>query len=146
MSPDAATPSFDWSKISLATRIAGGGAVVLLIASFLSWRHVSAGPLSASQSGWSAYTFGKLAALAALVAIAVLVIEHVRPDMTLPVAPSLVLAAAGGIGVLCAGWRILFVGDPDVSGVDVSPSFGVFLALAGALALAYGGYRRMQEG
>ena len=56
MSPDAATPSFDWSKISLATRIAGGGAVVLLIASFLSWRHVSAGPLSASQSGWSAYT------------------------------------------------------------------------------------------
>ena len=75
MSSNAATPSFDWSKISLGTRIAGGGA----------------------------------------------------------------------IGVFCALWRIAFVGDPDVSGVDVSPSFGVFLALAGAIALLYGGYRRMQE-
>jgi hypothetical protein len=145
MSSDAASPSFDWSKISLGTRIAGGGAIVLLIASFMSWRHASLGPIAVSQSGWSAYTFGKLAALVALIAIVVLLLEVLRPDITLPVAPSLALTLCGAIGVFCALWRIAFVGDPDVSGVDVSPSFGVFLALAGAIALTYGGYRRMQE-
>ncbi len=145
MSSNAASPSFDWSKISLGTRIAGGGAIVLLIASFMSWRHLSAGPITVSQSGWSAYTFGKLAALVALLAIIVLVLEILRPDIALPVAPSLALAGLGLIGVLCTVWRIAFVGDPDVSGIDVSPSFGVFLALAGAIALLYGGYRRMQE-
>jgi hypothetical protein len=145
MSSNAANPSFDWSKVSPATRIAGGGAIVLLISCFLSWRHVSAGPLSASQSGWSAYSFGKLAALAALVAIAVVVIEQVRPDITLPVHPALALVACGGIGVFCALWRILFVGDPDVSGIDVSPSYGVFVALIAAGVLTYGGWRRMSE-
>jgi hypothetical protein len=145
MSSDAATPSFDWSKISLATRIAGAGAIVLLIASFMAWVHVSAGPLSASQSGWSAYTLGKLAALAALVAIVVIVLEQVRPDVTLPVHPALALTACGGIGVFCALWRIIFVPNSGVSGIDIGPSYGVFIALIGAGALAYGGYRRMQE-
>ena len=74
MSSNAASPSFDWSKISLGTRIAGGGAIVLLIASFMTWRHATVGPISVSQSGWSAYTLGKLAALVALLAIAVLVL------------------------------------------------------------------------
>ena len=145
MSSNAASPSFDWSKISLGTRIAGGGAIVLLIASFMTWRHATVGPISVSQSGWSAYTLGKLAALMALLAISVLVLEIFRSDINLPVAPSLALTGLGAIGVFCALWRIAFVGDPDVSGVDVSPSFGVFLALAGAIALLYGGYRRMQE-
>ena len=111
MSSNAASPSFDWSKISLGTRIAGGGAIVLLIASFMSWRHLSAGPITVSQSGWSAYTFGKLAALVALLAIIVLVLEVLRPDIALPVAPSLALAGLGLIGVLCTVWRIAFVGD-----------------------------------
>jgi hypothetical protein len=145
MSSNAASPSFDWSKFSLGSRIAGGGAIVLLIASFMSWRHISAGPVSASQSGWSAYTLGKLAALVALLAIIVLVLEVMRPDVALPVAPSLALAGLGAIGIFCTLWRIAFVGDPDLEGIDVSPSFGVFLALAGAIALLYGGYRRMQE-
>ena len=145
MSSNAATPSFDWSKISLGTRIAGGGAIVLLIASFMTWRHATVGPISVSQSGWSAYTLGKLAALVALLAITVLVLEIFRSDITCPWRPRSRSPASVRSASFCALWRIAFVGDPDVSGVDVSPSFGVFLALAGAIALLYGGYRRMQE-
>lgn len=145
MSSNAATPSFDWSKISLSTRIAGGGAIVLLISAFMSWVHVSAGPISASQSGWSAYTLGKLAALVALLAIAVLVIEQLRPDVTLPVHPALLLVGCGAIGLFCALWRIIFVPDSGVSGIDVGPSYGVFVAFVAAAALTFGGWRRMNE-
>jgi hypothetical protein len=145
MSSSAASPSFDWSKISLSTRIAGGGAIVLLVSAFMNWVHVSAGPISASQSGWSAYTLGKLAALAAVVAIAVIVIEQVRPDVTLPVHPALALVGCGAVGIFCALWRIVFVPDSGVSGIDVGPSYGVFVALVAAGVLAYGGWRRMSE-
>jgi hypothetical protein len=145
MSSDAASPSFDWSKISLSTRIAGAGAIVLLLSTFMSWVHVSAGPISASQSGWSADTLGKLAALAAIVAIAVLVIEQVRPDVTLPVHPALALVGCGAVGIFCALWRIIFVPDSGLSGIDIGPSYGVFVALVAAGVLAYGGWRRMSE-
>jgi len=145
MSSNAATPSFDWSKVSTSTKIAGGGAILLLISAFMSWVHVSAGPISASQSGWSAYSLGKLAALAGLVAIAVLVIEHARPDVALPVAPALALVVCGAIGLFCAVWRIIFVPDSGVSGIDVGPSYGVFVALVAAGVLTYGGWRRMNE-
>ena len=146
MSSNAANPSFDWSKISLSTRIAGGGAIVLLLSTFLAWVHASAGPISVSQSGWSAYTLGKLAALAAIVAIGVIVIENVRPSVTLPVHPALALVGCGAIGIFCALWRIIFVPNSGVSGIDVGPSYGVFVALIAAAALAYGGWRRMSEG
>ena len=106
---------------------------------------MSAGPISASQSGWSAYSLGKLAALAGLVAIAVLVIEHARPDVALPVAPALALVVCGAIGLFCAVWRIIFVPDSGVSGIDVGPSYGVFVALVAAGVLTYGGWRRMNE-
>ena len=115
MSSNAATPSFDWSKVSTSTKIAGGGAILLLISAFMSWVTCPAAPISASQSGWSAYSLGKLAALAGLVAIAVLVIEHARPDVALPVAPALALVVCGAIGLFCAVWRIIFVPDSGVS-------------------------------
>jgi hypothetical protein len=145
MSSNAANPSFDWSKISTSTKIAGGGAIVLLISAFMSWVHVSAGPVSASGSGWSAYSLGKLAALAGLVAIAVLVIEHVRPDITLPVAPALALVICGAVGVVCALFHIIQQPGSGVSGIDVGPAYGVFVAFIAACVLSYGGWRRMNE-
>ncbi len=145
MSSNAATPSFDWSKISTSTRIAGGGAIVLLISVFLSWIHASAGPITVSQSGWGAFNLGKLAALAALIAIVVIVLEQVRPDITLPVPPSLALLGCGAIGLFCALWHILFVPNAGVSGIDVGRGFGVFLAFIAAGVLTYGGWRRMNE-
>jgi hypothetical protein len=149
MSSDAASPSFDWSRISVGTRIAGIGALVLLLAVFMSWVHVSVGPASSGVSGWSAFSLGKLAFLAAAVALAVLVLEQVRPDVALPVAPSLILTVCGGVGLFCAVWHILFVPDAgafaEAVGVSVGRSLGVFVAALAAGALTYGGWRRMHE-
>lgn len=149
MSSDAATPSFDWSRMSFATRVASVGAVVLLVSVFLEWVHVSAGPFSSGASGWSAFSLGKLAALAALVALVALGLEIFRPDVTLPFPTPLILVVCGAVGLFCSIYHVLFLpgGDvPDGIGVDVGRSFGVFLAVIAAAALTYGGWRRMQEG
>ena len=74
-----------------------------------------------------------------------IVLEQVRPEVTLPVAPALALVICGGIGLFCALWRIIFVPDSGVSGIDVGPSYGVFVAFIAAGVLTYGGWRRMNE-
>lgn len=149
MGSGAASPSFDWSRLSLATRIAGLGAVVLLVSVFLSWVKVSVGPVSHGARGWDAFSLAKLAFVAAVVALAVIVLENVRPDIVLPVAPSLILVACGAVGLVCAVWHILFVPSAgafaEAVGVTVGRAFGVFVAAFGAAALTYGGWRRMQE-
>jgi|1186.fasta_scaffold1252279_2 hypothetical protein len=149
MSSGAASPSFDWSRISLGTRIAGLGALVLVLAVFMSWVHVTVGDRSSGVSGWSAFALAKLAFLAAAVAIAVLVLEQVRPDVTLPLAPSLILAACGAVALLSTLYHLLFVPSAgafaEAVGVSVGRSPGVVVATLAAGALAYGGWRRMQE-
>lgn len=149
MSSDAASPSFDWSRLSFGTRVAGIGAVVLLISVFLSWVKVSVGPASSGVSGWSAFSLAKLAFVAAVIALVVIVLENVRPDIVLPVAPPLILVACGAVGLFCSVWHVLFVPSAgafaEAVGVSVGRSFGVFIAALAAGALTYGGWRRMQE-
>ncbi len=149
MSSGAPSPSFDWSRLSFGTRVAGMGALVLLVSVFLSWVKVSVGPASSGASGWSSFSLAKLAFLAALIALVVIVLENVRPDIALPVAPSLILVACGGVGLFCSVWHILFVPSAgtfaEAVGVTVGRAFGVFVAALAAGALTYGGWRRMHE-
>ena len=110
---------------------------------------MSVGPSSTGASGWDAFSLAKLAFLAALIALVVIVLENVRPDIVLPVAPSLILVACGGVGLFCSVWHILFVPSAgavaEAAGVSVGRAFGVFVAALAAGALTYGGWRRMHE-
>ena len=134
----------------MSTRIAATGASVLLLAVFLSWVTVHVAETSRGVRGWDAFSLAKIAFLAALVALVVLVLENRRPDVALPVPPAQILVACGAVGLFCTGWHIPFVPSAGefaaAVGVSVGRAFGVFVAAAGAGALTYGGWRRMQEG
>ena len=142
-----AVSSFDWSRISLGTRIAGTGAIVLLLAVFTPW--VSVGPEANAVTGWSAFWLAKLAFLAAAVAIAVLVLEQVAPQVELPLDATRILLVCGGVGLFCTLWHLVFVPSAgtfaETVGVHVGRAFGVFLAAAAAGALTYGAWRRERE-
>ena len=139
--------SFRWSRISLGTRIAGTGALVLLLAVFTPW--VSVGPEANAVTGWSAFWLAKLAFAAAVVAIVVLVLEQVQPQVELPVDATRILLACGAVGLVCTLWHVVFVPSAGVFaetvGVHVGRAFGVVLAAAAAAALTYGAWRRSRE-
>lgn len=137
-------------KASSGTKLAGGGALALLIAVFLPWVSISVkGFGGSSLSGWEAYGLGKLAALCAIVVLAALAIELFAPQTTLPFPPTLIALGAAGLGVLCVLYHVLFLGS-DASGVeglgvDVGRSWGMFVALIAAGTTAYGAFRRLSE-
>lgn len=149
MSTGPGARSFDLARLSTASKIAGGAAVVLLISTFLEWLHVSfAGIAGGGASGFSAYSFGKLTALAAAIVIALVVMEAMAVSVSLPLAPALIIVICGGLSVIFAGYHIFSTPVDSISGIggiDAGASFGVYLATLAAVAVTYGGWRKMHE-
>ena len=95
------TQGFDASSVKRSTWIAGGGAVVLLISTFFSWWKVSALGFSVNASGWDTGALGKLVFFVALIAVALVVVDHMKVDVSqLPVPVPLALLGAGALSVL----------------------------------------------
>jgi hypothetical protein len=136
--------AFDASSVKRSTWIAGGGAVVLLISVFFSWWKVTATALgitiSGSANGWDTGALGKLVFLVALVAIALVLIDHMQVDVTqMPIPVSLALLGCGALSVLLVLLR--FIDTPS----HVDWAWGLYLALIAALVLTYGGWLKLQE-
>jgi hypothetical protein len=127
---------FDWKKLSTLDRVIAGSALVAFIAAFLPWYGVSAGPFSASVSGWSA-GFTAWAGSLLLVLAGVLVVLY-RSGVSLPstVDPALIVAAVAGLGLLLVVIRWLSFPTYQFSGVgyNVGARFGIYLALIVAIA------------
>ena len=104
---------FDASSVKRSTWIAGGGAVVLLISTFFSWgRYDLPLGISVNVSGWDTGALGKLVFFVALIAIVLVVIDHMKVDVSqLPVPVSLALIGAAGLAVLLVVIR--FIDMPD---------------------------------
>ena len=141
----------DTSRLTTGDIIAGVGGIVLLISLFLPWygASVDVAGFSASESGsgWEAMSFiDILLFLIALVAIAV-VAARAAGRLPAEVPAAVVLLGLGALAVLLVLYRIIDIpveGDiPDE--VDLSRKIGVFVALIGAAAVAYGGWRRNTE-
>jgi hypothetical protein len=132
---------FDASSVKRSTWIAGGGAVVLLISVFLSWWKVTVlSSVSVSASGWDTGALGKLVFFVALIAIALVVVDHMKVDVSqLPVSVAPALVVAGALAVLLV--IIRFIDTPD--GVD--RAWGIYVAFLASLALTYGGWLKLQE-
>ena len=132
---------FDASSVKRSTWIAGGGAVVLLISTFLSWaKFPLVNGLSVNVSGWDTGALGKLVFFVALVAIGLLVVEHMKVDMSqLPIPVPLALVGVGALGVLFVVLR--YIDFPD--GWD--RAWGIYVAFLASLALTYGGWLKLQE-
>ena len=143
----------DVDRLSTGEKIAGIGGVLLFIFMFFDWYSVdvSNGLLSASATGGNAWDWLDvipiILMLAVIAAVGVAVIRLTDAVFEPAVSVNAVVAVLGGISVLLILFRIIDTPGEDFPGgtVDVNPALGIFLALVAAIAIAYGGYRAMQE-
>ena len=141
-------PSFDVSKLSTPDKILGGGALLLFIDSFLAWQRVCVdfgalglAKVCASANAWGGNGgfFGTLMAIFALLLVVgmALTLAGVAMPQGVPV-PTVMAALTGG--------TVLFGLIKFLIAVTKQGSFGAYLGLILILAVAYGGYMKMQEG
>jgi hypothetical protein len=144
----------DLSKLRRGELIAAIGGIVLLFALlFLNWYAVSietplanfsiGGNLGAWDSQGFLGTLANLVILAAgIAAVGLAVLTAMSRTVALPVAASALTAGLGIAAVALVLGRMLFQPGPNEI-VDLE--FGIFIAFAGALAVAIGGWQSMQE-
>jgi hypothetical protein len=140
----------DTSRLTTGDMVAGVGGIVLLISLFLPWYGVSIDvanvSVSESASGWESLDFIDI--LLFLISIAAIGVVAARAVGQLPaeVPGAVVLLGLGGLAVLLVLYRIIDIPADDVPDqVDLSRKIGVFIALIGAGAIAYGGWRTNTE-
>ncbi len=137
-------PSFDMTKLSTADKILLGGSLLLFIDSFLHWQQVCTPKVlglrfcgSASAWGGNGSFAGVLMALLALVLF--LVVGASAMGVAMPNVPvSTVTAALTGLTVLFGVIKFLIA-------VTKHGSYGAWIGLILLIAIAYGGYMKMQE-
>lgn len=142
----------DLNRLTQGEKIAAGAAVLLFITMFFAWFGfdtglgelgdefgVSAGPASVTFNAWESFDLIDIVLfLTAVVAVATAALRaSSRQEVDFPL--STVVTAMGAISTLLIVYRII---DPPGS---ADRKWGVFLGLIFAAALAYGGYRAMQE-
>jgi hypothetical protein len=116
--------------------LAGLGGLALLVSLFLTWYSVTGG--SRELTGWQSFSIiDVLLALAALLGIALAVTTATRRTPAVPVALGVI---AGPVGVLATVLVLIRLLDPPGPNelLDLGP--GVWLALAGAAAVAAGAW------
>jgi hypothetical protein len=143
------------SKLRGGELIAAIGGIVLLLALlFLDWYGIEGAPGQIGDIGaWDDQGFlGTLANLvilaAGVVAVGLALVTATASNVALPVAASALTAAFGVAATVMVLLRMLFQPDVEVLGLkiaDTNLEFGIFVALAGALAVAYGGWQSIQE-
>jgi hypothetical protein len=141
----------DTSRLTTGDIIAGVGGVVLLISLFLPWYGVSVdvAGFSASESGSGWEVLGFIDILLFLISITAIGMVVAKAAGALPadVPAGVVLLGLGALAVLLVIYRIIDIpteGDVPAE-VDLSRKVGIFIALAGAAAITYGGWRTNTE-
>ena len=139
----------DVTRLSQGQKIAAGSAIVLFIVMFFSWfgapdseltRFAEAAGVDTSANAWQSFDFIDLILLlTVIVAVGGAALIASGNAANLPVPASTVTAALGAFSTLLVLYRII---DPPS---DASRKFGVFLGLILAGAIAYGGWRAMEE-
>jgi hypothetical protein len=146
----------DLSKLRAGELIAAVGGIVLLIALlFLNWYGVGGSvetpfgdfSVGADFGAWDGQGFlGTLANLvilaAGIAAVGLALLTATSRTVALPVAASALTAGLGIAAVAMILMRLLFQPGPNDI-VDLK--FGIFVALVGAVAVAFGGWQSMQE-
>jgi hypothetical protein len=146
-------------QLSNGALAVAGGLVVGLVVTFLPW-HTTTVPTAfgADTGGHNAlgYWSGWLFFLAILVGIALFVIRTFVPDIKIPALPftdAMIYLGIGVVMLLCAllwlvtsgGYASLYAEFSDLPGYSSGPSFGVFIAIIAAAAVAAGGYLMKAE-
>jgi hypothetical protein len=149
----------DFSKLRTGELVAAVGGLIVLVAMFaFDWYEISGfgglieqfGEAVGVETGIKAWDgqgfFGTIANLvilaAAVAALALAILTATSRNVALPVAASAITAGLGIGAVVMVLLRMVFQPGPNEV-VDLR--FGILLALIGAVIIAYGGWRSMQE-
>jgi hypothetical protein len=145
-----------FNSLSRGRQIAIVAAVLGLLSSFLHWYTVSAGldqyHFSASINGWHGWGFLALLSYVVAGVVVLLPFAHTSLRALIPTLPPTVTEprVVLGAGLAAALSTIIFMateGGGSVSGPGFSagPSFGAYIGLLCAIAIAVGGYLMQQE-
>jgi hypothetical protein len=132
----AQRPSFDMAKLTTADKILAGGALLLLIDSFLSWQKISI--FTWTAWGGSGSFAGVLMGLFALLLLAGTIAVAAGVSLPVTIPTSTVMSGLTAGTVLFGIIKFLFV-------VGNHAAAGAWIGLILILAVAYGGYMKMQE-
>jgi hypothetical protein len=136
----------------------GASAAALLVIMFVPWYgseiagQVGTVSFASAEKGGSAWqTLGLISVVLALtivVSLGAVALRLLGSSWRPTIGPGAAVAVLGGISTLLVLFRLLVPPDlGQLGGIDVEAtlSLGVFLGLAAALGVAYGGYRAMRE-
>ena len=132
-----------WRHLSGASRQAAAAAAALAVALLLPWYDAVIATREVKFNAFEAFSWVEAAVL--LVVVAVLYLLYSRTQgraFHLPGGDGTAVTIAGGWSVLLIVWRLFDRPDADISGV----SWGIFVALGAAVALAAAGQRMRAEG
>jgi hypothetical protein len=144
-------------RLSRGEGIASLSALVLIVATFFDWYEVEPLPHSdlsrldlfdTGGNAWHSFEVAPwLLVLVAFVALGAALLVLRRSRWRPAIAPSAVVALAGGVATVGTLFRILFPPNFGPAGIPlvVNVEFGAYLALAASLGVACGGYRAMGE-
>jgi hypothetical protein len=149
------------SALTPGMRLTLGGALLYLVCMFLPWFSASfTGTVPAlgrrisstgSGDGWDVGGPAVFAFMVILLAATVVAVAASSPQARLPVPAGTAVLGLGALATLLVVLKIIVGEDtPDVPaglgiGFDVSRSYGIFLALAAAAAVAAGGHLMSRE-
>ena len=139
----------DLSKLSQGEKIIAGSGVALLIFSFFPWfgldvKFAGIAAVSVSHNGWG-NIFSLLAVLVGVAMVAQIGLsKFTTAKLPAPPVPWGRMHMFLGGAALALVLLTALVGD-SLRGVDLDRKFGLFLGLAAAAGLAYGGFARSKE-
>jgi hypothetical protein len=136
----------DIANVETADWVAGGAALLLLIALFLPWTRVSGSGNSLTFGA----SFGWISILSVLVVLTIFGVTVL--DVELPFPSGLAYLGAGGLSVLFTllvmlirPASVLGFGIPSGPGVSKMPWFGAFIAFIAAVVILVAGYLKYKE-
>jgi hypothetical protein len=145
--------SFDISRLRQGERIAAGSAVLLFIAMFFfKWFGIkgqlggliNAAGFNASVNAWHGLTILRwLLLIAIIIALGTAFITATQRTTALPVAGSVMTAAAGILVSVLVLYRVV-INHPGPDNI-VGSKFGGYLGLLFCIGIAVGGWRSMQD-
>lgn len=134
----------DFNKLTNADKVVAGGFLAFFISLFLPWFKVDFGGFgSATASGWDVdFLWSTLPFLLGLIMVAQIALDRFSsvelPEI--PVTWGQVHLGLGGLSALLVVLKLL-IGEDD----PISRSWGLFVAVIAAGALAGGGFLKFQE-
>ena len=144
----------DLDRLGLGEKIVGGSAIALFIFMFFDWfeASVSGGGTSVSEgaNAWNALdNIPIILVIAIVVALGMVAIKLFDVAWKPPFPASLIAGVLSALSFILILYRIIDTpgggGSFGPISVDVSPEFGIFLALIAAAGMTYGCYRVATE-